>query len=132
MLTLISVPAAAQAATSIYECRASGRPVFSDLPCSANAVKREVKITISAGEAPPPVPAPARVSASVTRKPTPKESAKRASPPVVSPCEKLFTEKDRLEARMRTGYGAKEGEQLRAAHHQVTTDLYTRKCTLLK
>lgn len=113
-----------QTSTQVYQCAANGERIFSDHPCGADAVLREIA-------------APNRMASQEVRGPM-KHSATRSGAhedPVetdqekrIRHCKKLRADRDRLDARLRAGYSGKEGERLRDRLRQLQSDYYESHC----
>src|SRR5262249_23470306 len=97
---------------SVFECERHGERVFSDRRCGENARVRAIAAP-NRMEAPDPAvlalsmsePAPAPFAPPYASAAAPEHSRTR--------CRMLEEEKERIDARMRQGYGATEGEVLR-------------------
>ncbi|MDY6946089.1 MAG: hypothetical protein SXG53_10245 [Pseudomonadota bacterium] len=127
---LLMVARSSQAHPPIYRCESAGGVVFTDRPCGSGASPHEVddsRVTVY-------TPAPL-----VERAPAPTASkqakAKRAGPgraadPAVhqAKCARLEQGLRDLRAKMRGGYGAREGERLKARQRQLNEQRRTQKC----
>jgi hypothetical protein len=122
---------AASSNSAIYRCEAEGVITFSDRPCDASARQYAPDSSrISTYEAPA-----VRHSESGRKQKNPRKShgstrgtavnsqAKRAAA-----CDKVRNALKDIRARMRAGYGAKEGERLREREQTLRARWRTDKC----
>jgi Domain of unknown function (DUF4124) len=108
------------AAHAIYRCKAAGQITFSDRPCSADAEVHEV-----AGERADPARAeqptvaatrPARTAGTAKDTPRRRRSAKPSADAARAKqvaCDGIESRLREVRSKMRSGYGAQEGERLR-------------------
>jgi hypothetical protein len=111
---LLTDPAGAQ--TTIYRCAGEGGTVYSDRPCGQNAAPHRIdnsRVTVYT-----PPPAVKRPVTSASAKPARPGAAKKARLPDPArhrlACARLEQSLRDVRTRMRTGYGAQEGERLKA------------------
>ncbi|HEY5757451.1 MAG TPA: DUF4124 domain-containing protein [Steroidobacter sp.] len=111
----------------IYRCTDQGGTVYSDRPCAENAAPHEIddsRVTVYT-----PVPTESRA---VTAKPTEAKRAKAGRLPDPAKheatCAKLEQGLRDVRTKMRTGYGAKEGERLKERQRQLDRRRRTEKC----
>jgi hypothetical protein len=111
---------------TVYECRQNGIRVFSDSRCGTGAEVRTVH-------------APNRMDAqAIFVDPEPTEAvAGSTAPPQRAPaeepvqkmqCREIQALKDQINARMRAGYGAAEGEHLRDRLRKLDDEYYALHC----
>lgn len=115
---------------AIYRCAGAGGVVYTDRPCESGANPHEVdnsRITVYTL-----TPAAERASA-----PTPTKQSKgrraqpgRAADPAEhrTKCAKLEQGLRDVRSKMRSGYGAKEGERLKARQRQLNERRRAQKC----
>jgi hypothetical protein len=110
----------------IFVCRGAGPVIFSDRPCGQFAEMRDVSFA-EAG--------PGRI-ATVVRPPAPATTRPQAEPrpPDVKPdertarCQRLLDQRDRLNARMRDGYPARQAAQLWNRWRELAAQVYAERC----
>lgn len=118
-------PAASPAGViaSVYECRTRGQRVFSDASCGSGAEVRTIK-------------APSRMDpqdTSILAEPV-FEPVRFNGAPADRPgdnrtlCVQIETERDAINAHMRAGYGAGEGEVLRERLRNLSSLWYEARC----
>lgn len=108
---------------SVYECRTRGHHVFSDESCGSGAQVRTIT-------------APSRMDAQDTSilaepvlEPVRFNGAPEGRPgDNRTPCLQIEAERDALNARMREGYGAGEGEVLRERLRHLSDLWYEERC----
>ena len=117
------VPSQHDVIASVYECRTHGHRVFSDESCGSGAEVRSIK-------------APSRMDpqdTSILAEPV-AEPVRFNRTPAGSPgdnrtlCMQIETERDAINARMRGGYGAGEGEVLRERLRNLSDLWYEERC----
>jgi hypothetical protein len=136
-LLLLLLPAAPVTATpAVYRCEANGVTVYSDRPCAHGAQVHEIdtsRITVYEAEQAAQGPDSRRPD----KKPPGKESARksksraRAAPDADkhrADCDKLDASLRDIRTKMRTGYGIKEGERLKARYRDLTGRRRALKC----
>lgn len=111
----------------IYRCTDQGGTVYSDRPCAENAAPHEIddsRVTVY-------TPAPTE-SRAPTAKPTKAKRAKAGRLPDPAKheatCARLEQGLRDVRTKMRTGYGAKEGERLKERQRQLDRRRRTEKC----
>ena len=117
------------AAETIYRCESAGGLVFSDRPCAADAeVHASNGDRVTVYDAPPiskrasePRSKPAKVARSA-RTSAAADSKRQAA------CAKLEQSLREVRTKLRTGYGVKEGERLKARQRQLAERRRTQKC----
>jgi hypothetical protein len=116
-------------AETIYRCEGAGGLVFSDRPCAADAAVHatdDSRVTVY--DAPP---ISQRASEPQPKASTANNSAQKAAAAQVkhrAACAKLDRSLRELRAKLRTGYGVKEGERLKARQRQLAERRRTEKC----
>lgn len=123
---LMSISQASEAglhlAASVYQCVINGERVFSDQPCAKDAEQREIAESN-------------RMNAQDTRIMDKHESpAKRRNDAADDidkkkmACNKLREQQSAIKSQMRTGYTAKQGEQLRTRLDKLNEKYGAQKC----
>jgi hypothetical protein len=112
----------------IYRCTDQGGTVYSDRPCAENATPHQIddsRVTVY-------TPAPMGSRAAAKTKPTQAKRAKAGRLPDPAKheatCAKLEQGLRDVRTKMRTGYGAKEGERLKERQRQLDNRRRTEKC----
>jgi hypothetical protein len=122
-LLLFTAPATA----AIYRCEANGVPVYSDRPCAEGAQPHEVdssRVTVYESEQ-----APAQhAGKEPTRKPKTHPRAAQDPAKHKATCDKLNDSLRDIRTKMRTGYGIKEGERLKARQRDLAGRRRALKC----
>lgn len=96
---------------TVYECRANSRSIYSDRRCGQDAQRRSIRRPNGMD------PQDTRILSVPV--PAPSVAADRRGTGAVAPdearleCSSIESEKDSINARMRSGYGSAEGEWLR-------------------
>ena len=113
----------------IYRCTVGGVTTFSDRPCAAEAVPYEPDTSrISTYDPPPasrtPTSAQPSRSAPARRRASGREDQVRHA----AACERLRNSLRDVAARMRAGYNAKQGEQLRERKRRLEQQRRAQKC----
>lgn len=121
---------ASGAQTAIYRCTDENGPVYSDQPCVLNADPHEIddsRVTVYT-----PVPTDKPAPATTATKPAKAKRAKAVRLPDPAKheatCAKLEQTLRDVRTKMRTGYGAKEGERLKARRRQLDDRRRMEKC----
>jgi hypothetical protein len=125
-LVLFSSVAGAQ---TIYQCESGGGLVYSDRPCAADAAVHASDGNLVTVYDAPPISAHASTPRSKASKAS--KAARKAAADDVKhrqTCAKLEQSLRELRSRLRTGYGVKEGERLKARHSQLTQRRRSEKC----
>lgn len=119
-------PAPSRRHRPIFVCHGARPVIFSDRPCGQFAETRNVSFV---------EPGPGRV-ATVARPPAPATTRPRAEPrlPDAKPderaarCQRLLDQRDRLNARMRDGYSARQSAQLWNRWRELAARIYAEHC----
>lgn len=124
LLVLTQAPGAQPA---IYRCASGDVVVYSDRPCAAGANPHELDDSRFTVYTPPPVTTPAATAA---RRPKADRSGTRQADPArhQARCVRLEQALRGVRNKMRTGYGVKEGERLKARQRQLDEQRRTQKC----
>jgi len=126
--TVVRVPSTRIA--TVYECQQRGERVFSDHRCGTNAQERAI-------EAPNGMEPPDAAVIEFSRSEPDPQSAPIAVLPAPSAtatdgkdvrCRAIEEEKERIDARMREGYGSAEGEVLRDRLRKLDDEYYELRC----
>lgn len=135
MLALLasSVQAADAPATAraIYRCSANGVTTFSDTPCAADAQVYDVDTSRISTYSPEAVTVPKTAAIKAGTRPVRarKEGSIAADQARhAAECAKLSDSLRELRATLRAGYGAKQGEQLRARQKKLENKRRTAHC----
>lgn len=116
----------ALAVVAVYKCTVQDVTIFSDRPCEPDAATYEADTRRVSTYSPPP-PGPAT-------KPAPQPRAHRDRAPGAdqvrhaADCERLRNSLKDVTARMRAGYNAKQGEQLRERKARLEGQRRAKKC----
>jgi hypothetical protein len=117
------------AVVAVYRCTVHDVTVFSDRPCEPDAVTYEADTSRVSTYSPPP-PSPATKPA-----PQPRTHRNRAHAAAgtdqarhAADCERLDNALKDVAARMRAGYNARQGEQLRARKARLEGQRRAKKC----
>lgn len=110
----------------IFVCRSAGPVIFSDRPCGQFAEARELSFV---------EPGPGLV-ATIVRPPPPAATKPRAEPrpPDAKPeeravrCQRLLDQREKLNARMREGYSARQAAQLWNRWREIAAQVYADRC----
>ena len=113
----------------IYRCTVAGVTTFSDKPCATESVPYEPDTSRVSTYDPPPAsrtaaPAPPPRSAPARRRGSSDRDQVRHS----AECERLRNALRDLAARMRAGYNARQGEQLRERKVKLQRQRRAQKC----
>lgn len=125
-LALLSSIAGAE---TIYRCESAGGPVFSDRPCAADAAVHatdDSRVTVYDALPISKRASEPRSRASAAGKSTRKSAAADERHRVA--CAKLEQSLRDVRTKLRTGYGVKEGERLKARQRQLAERRRTQKC----
>ncbi|WP_129776278.1 DUF4124 domain-containing protein [Peristeroidobacter soli] len=119
------------ASAAIYRCAGENGPVYSDQPCGAHANRHEIDDSRVTVYTPPPAEKGRAVPATPA-KPAKNKRARAARPPDPArheaACAKLAQALRDVRTKMRTGYGAKEGERLKERRRQLEERRRIEKC----
>lgn len=115
---------------TIYRCDSDGAVVYSDRPCAADAaVYKNGDSRVTVYEAPA---VSARASSRTGEPPTRKAKSHRKAGVSLeqrhAECAKLDQSLRDVRTKMRTGYGVKEGERLKARQRQLMERRRNEKC----
>ncbi len=127
---LLMLAQTTNAQPAIYRCDGEDGVVFTDRPCEGGANPHEIddsRVTVYT-----PTPAAGRASTSTPAKPS---KARRATPGRAADPEQHRTKCARLDqglrdvrTKMRGGYGAREGDRLKARQRQLNEQRRAQKC----
>ncbi len=129
VLVALLLSEVSSARTTVYRCIGENGPVYSDQPCSGNAEAHEVddsRVTVYT-----PVPARKGVPPTASKPAQPKRAkAARLPDPAkhAATCANLAQALRDVRTKMRSGYGAKEGERLKARRRQLDERRRIEKC----
>lgn len=118
-------PVPARSQRAIFVCHAAGGTVFADRPCGHVAEQREIVLEASSGMAPSTIPRPA------TATPLRRRKAVAADQRVDMDdrgCSRLRDQLERLDDRMRAGYGARESARLWQQRRELKGQIRQRRC----
>ena len=122
-------PCCALALVLVYRCAVGGVTTYSDRPCAPDAAPYQPDTSRVSTYDPPPVskatvPAePARRSPARQRGSSQQDQVRHAAA-----CERIHNSLRDVAARMRSGYNAKQGEQLRQRKAKLEQQRRTQKC----
>ena len=122
-------PCCALTLVLVYRCTVGGVTTYSDRPCSPEAAPYQPDTSRVSTYDPPPVSQtatptqPARTSPARKRGSGRDDQVRRAAA-----CERLRNSLREVAARMRSGYNAKQGEQLRARKAKLEQQRRAEKC----
>jgi len=110
----------------IFVCQGARPVIFSDRPCGQFTETRDVSFV---------EPGPGR-AATVARPPAPASTRPRSEsrPSDAQPderaarCQRLLDQRDRLNARMREGYSARQSAQLWNRWRELAAEIYAGRC----
>jgi hypothetical protein len=121
--------AAERVATSIYKCELDGVVTFSDRPCGNEIEPHTLDQTaMNTYEAPAVAVDKQRRVAAPAKKRSPVR-ADRSEAKRVASCARYARRMKEIRSKMRSGYSAKEGEQLRLRQEQLREDQRAAKCS---
>jgi hypothetical protein len=112
----------------VYRCTVGGVTTYSDRPCSPDAVAYQPDTTRVSTYDPPPASqttAPAQPARTSARK---RGSGRDDQVRHAAACERLQNSLREVAAHMRSGYKAKQGEQLRARKAKLEQQRRAEKC----
>lgn len=119
----------ALAVVAVYRCTVQDVTVFSDRPCEPDAARYEPDTSrVSTYSPPPPGPPPQPVPEPRTRRGRASAAAGADQVRHAADCERLRNSLKDVAARMRAGYNAKEGEQLRERKARLEGQRRAKKC----
>ncbi|MBL8267433.1 DUF4124 domain-containing protein [Steroidobacter sp.] len=132
ILVLVGVASGADAQPAIYRCAGASGTVYSDRPCGADADQHQTdtsRVTVYT-----PAPTPERTLPAATANKAASKRPKSGRGAGTDPakhglkCAKLDQALREVRTKMRTGYGAKEGERLKARQQRLGEQRRTEKC----
>jgi len=125
---LLTHPVGAQ--ITIYRCAGEAGTVYSDLPCAQNADPHEIDDSrVTVYEPAPADEQPAMTASAKPVKARPPKKVRLADPARHRlACAKLEQSLRDVRTKMRTGYGVKEGERLKARQRQLDQRRRLEKC----
>jgi hypothetical protein len=119
----------ALAVVAVYRCTVQDVTIYSDRPCEPDAARYEPDTSrVSTYSPPPPGPSP---------QPAPEPKARRGRGAAAAgadqvrhaqECERIRKGLKDVAARMRAGYSARQGEQLRERKAKLEGQRRTKKC----
>jgi hypothetical protein len=119
----------ALAAAVVYRCTVHDVTVFSDRPCEPAATIYEPDTSrVSTYRPPPPAPSTSSAAPSSPRRSNARASAAADQARHAAACERLRNGLKEIAARMRAGYNAKQGEQLRERKARLEAQRRAQKC----
>jgi Domain of unknown function (DUF4124) len=121
-------PCCALALLLVYRCTVGGVTTYSDRPCGPEAVPYRPDTSRVSTYDPPPTsrtmtPAEPRSSPARRRGSSAADQVRHKAA-----CERLHSALKEVAARMRSGYNAKQGEQLRARKAKLEQQRRAQKC----
>jgi len=124
-----NVTSYAQEPPRIFRCEANGKITYSDQRCASTPTTEVVLRPTNSYHADTSPTTPSR-SASVRREQSPKQAASIADEQqrVKQQCQRLADQLTTIEIKMRSGYSAKQGEQLRERQRQLEQRRRTERC----
>jgi len=130
LVVLCVTPQVMGDAPTIYRCDRDGAVIYSDRPCAADAAVHEndgSRVTVYAA---PPTSgtASSRSNKPAARKTKPAHPAGAGLEQRQVRCAKLDQALRDVRTKMRTGYGVKEGERLKARQRQLNERRRGEKC----
>jgi hypothetical protein len=118
---------ASAGAPALYRCTIGGVTTYSDRPCAPDAVQYEPDTSRTSTYSPPPA-APAPATPAKTAVPRRRPAAAEDQVRHAAECERLRGALKDVAARMRAGYGVKQGEQLRERKRKLEERRRAQKC----
>lgn len=114
---------------AVFVCQDGGIPVFADRPCGAAAEARTLSVEISRAGAPATT---ALREPRATTRPlrSPKASTEAPQPAADDRCAALQRQLDELNARMRSGYSAREAARLWQRWREARERVRVARCGL--
>jgi hypothetical protein len=113
----------------VYRCTVGGVTTYSDRPCGAEAAPYQPDTSRVSTYDPPPAsrtaapPQPTRTSPARRRESSSADPVRHQAA-----CERLHNALKEVAARMRSGYSAKQGEQLRERKAKLEQQRRAQKC----
>lgn len=128
--SLLTLAQTTNAQPAIYRCTGEDGVIFTDRPCEGGANPHEIddsRVTVYT-----PAPAAGRAASATPAKPSKakRPTSGRAADPDQqrSKCARLDQGLRDVRTKMRTGYGAREGERLKARQRQLNEQRRLQKC----
>ena len=116
-------------AVAVYRCTVQDVTVFSDRPCEPDAARYEPDSSrVSTYTPPPSGPSPQPVAEPRSRRGRASAAAGADQVRHAEECERVRKALKDVAARMRAGYSAKEGEQLRERKAKLEGQRRAKKC----
>ena len=114
----------------IYRCEGEGGVIYSDRACEAGADPHEIDDSRVTVYTPEPAANPASAASPAQRPKAGRSRSKKGADPAEhrSKCARLEQGLRDIRTKMRTGYGAKEGERLKARQRQLGEQRRAQKC----
>lgn len=116
--------------STVYRCENAGVPTYSDRPCGTAAQIYEADVSRVSTYTPPPPTAstsirsrPAQTTRRVRQPSIAESQAKRAAD-----CDRILSSLRDIRTKMRAGYGAQEGERLRARQAKLGQRRRAQRC----
>lgn len=117
-------------APTIYRCDDGGAVIYSDRQCSPGANPHEIdESRVTVYEAPPAAQSSPKAAAKPVRRATKHRKVEPDHEQRAARCNKLKQSLRDVRTKMRTGYGVKEGERLKARHRHLTEQRRSDKCS---
>jgi hypothetical protein len=117
-------------APAIYRCDDGGAVIYSDRPCSPGANQYEIdESRVTVYEAPPAAQRAPKATAKAVPLARKNRKVDSDHEQRAARCNKLKDSLRDVRTKMRTGYGVKEGERLKARHRQLTQQRRSDKCS---
>ena len=113
--------------TRAWECVVNGQRIFTDAPCADSAVIHEIRSPNRMQPEPIryyPTLYPSRTSQTLMESQSRFDSPRQYS----NTCDELRAETDNINARMRHGYGAQEGNYWNDQLHRISSQQYDLNC----
>jgi hypothetical protein len=112
---------------TVFECQERGHHIFSDQRCGRSAQVRSVEAPNSMDPQDTSAMEPSAAGLDLTSRANPRNPAVPID--FKSPqCRAIQQEKERIDTRMREGYGAAEGERLRERLRALNDEYYELRC----
>jgi hypothetical protein len=119
----------ALAAVVIYRCAVEGVTVFADRPCQPTAAAYEPDTSRVTTYSPPPVsPTTSTAPQARSKRVRARDSAGEEQARRAAVCERVRSGLKDVAARMRAGYNARQGEQLRERKARLEAQRRAQKC----
>jgi hypothetical protein len=112
----------------VYRCTAGGVTTYSDRPCSPDAVAYQPDTSRISTYDPPPASQPTAPAPPARASARKRSSGHDDQVRHTAACERLQNSLREVAAHMRSGYSAKQGEQLRARKAKLEQQRRAEKC----